>query len=273
MSVEMKLKQVAAPRGAVWVRQGLRTFALRPVAMTALLATFLFGTVLLLQLPVVGPLVTLASLPVVSLVFMLATQVTLRGLAPTPSLFAVPFKHGREQTMALLKLGGLYVVGTVAIMLLSHWIDGGRFALLQEMMQPGTKATQEEMSALLQDPMLQVGFFTRLGLAGLLSVPFWHAPALVHWAGQGAAKSLFFSTVAVWRNRGAFAVYGLTCTGAIFAFGVVCSIVLALIGQPELGMVIVMPAGLLTATIFYATLFFTFFDSFEPSTPPAPPES
>jgi len=104
-------------------------------------------------------------------------------------------------------------------------------------------------------------------------VPFWHAPALVHWAGQSTAKSLFFSTVAVWRNRGAFAVYGLTCTGAMFALGIVSSVALALTGQPEMGMVIMLPAALLAATVFYATLFFTFFDSFEPVIPPALPDA
>lgn len=273
MSVEMKLKQVPALRGAVWVRQGFQAFALRPVAMSALLATFLFGVVLLMILPIVGPLFVLGSLPIVSLVFMLATQVALRGIAPSPALFAAPFKQGRAQTLAFVKLGGLYIVGTIAIMLLSHWVDGGRFAQLQGMMQPGGNATQEEVNALLQDPALQTGLFVRFGLAGLLSVPFWHAPALVHWAGQGAAKSLFFSTVAVWRNRGAFAVYGLTCAGAVMALGVASTLLLALIGQPELAVFIIMPAGLLAATVFYATLFFTFFDSFEPSIPPTAPEA
>jgi hypothetical protein len=272
MSVEMKLKQVPAPRGATWVRQGIRVFAMRPVALSALFATFLFGMVMMLQLPIVGPIITLASLPLVSLVFMLATQVTLRGLTPTLVLFAVPFRRGRTQSMALAQLGGLYAAGTVVIMLLSHWIDGGRLVQLQGMMQPGAQATPEQVNALLQDPMLQAGLLTRLGLAALLSVPFWHAPALVHWAGQSVAKSLFFSTVAMWRNRGAFLIYGLTCTAAVFVFGMVSSIVLALFGQPELGMIIVMPAGLLAATIFYASLFFTFFDSFEPSGPPSLPE-
>jgi len=58
----------------------------------------------------------------------------------------------------------------------------------------------------------------------------------------------------------------------MFALGIASSIVLALTGQPELGMVIVLPAGLLAATIFYVTLFFTFFDSFEPAIPPVLPE-
>ena len=66
----------------------------------------------------------------------------------------------------------------------------------------------------LADPRLQLGLLLRIGLAGLLSVPFWHAPALVYWGAQGWAKSLFFSTVAIWRNKGAFAVYGLGWIGA-----------------------------------------------------------
>ena len=37
MPVEMKLQHVPAMRGATWVRQGFRAFALRPLAFMALL--------------------------------------------------------------------------------------------------------------------------------------------------------------------------------------------------------------------------------------------
>lgn len=272
MSVEMKLQQVPARRGAAWVRQGFRVFALRPVAFSLLLATFLFSMVLMLAVPLLGPLLLMASLPLVSLVFMLAAQVALRGQTPTPALFAVPFRVGRARTLALLKLGAMYALGSVAIVVVSHWFDGGRFAQLQEMIRPGSTATPEQVNALFDDPTLQAGMFLRLGLAGLLSLPFWHAPALVHWAGHSAAKSIFFSTVAVWRNKGAFVVYALTCAGVLLGFGMAASLLLAAIGQPQWAGLIVMPAGLLFATVFYASLFFTFVDSFEASIP-LPPET
>ncbi len=81
-----------------------------------------------------------------------------------------------------------------------------------------------------------------LVLLALLAVPFWHAPALVFWGRQGWAKSLFFSTMAIWRNRGAFAVYGLGWFGLSLVFAMVFSVLLALLGvpqKPSLGAVLV----------------------------------
>ena len=60
---------------------------------------------------------------------------------------------------------------------------------------------------------------TRFGLAACLSVPFWHAPALVYWQGQGVGQALFSSTLAVWRCKGAFLMYSLAWVGVIAIFG------------------------------------------------------
>ena len=95
---------------------------------------------------------------------------------------------------------------TLAIIALSDWADGGRFEALQAAMAD-SKVTREMVDEMLLDPQLHFGLLVRFGLAGALSVPFWYAPALVHWDGQGVGQSLFSSTLAVWRARGAFAIY------------------------------------------------------------------
>jgi len=105
----------------------------------------------------------------------------------------------------------------------------------------------------------------RLGLTGLLSVPFWHAPALVYWDGQRVAQSLFSSTLACWRNRGAFFVYGLAWAAFVMMFGTAASLVFTLIGSPELFAVAAVPISLIITTVFYASLYFTFADSFSAS--------
>ena len=56
---------------------------------------------------------------------------------------------------------------------------------------------------------LAVFTLTYLVLATPLLMAFWFAPLLAAWDGVGAAKSLFFSFVASWRNWRAFTVYGL----------------------------------------------------------------
>ncbi len=98
-------------------------------------------------------------------------------------------------------------------------------------------------------------------LLASLAVPFWHAPALVHWGQQGWAKSLFFSTIGIWRNRGAFMLYGLAWAGVGFGFMMVSAIGIALFG-PQSYAYIGTPLMLALVTVFYASLWFTFDDCF-----------
>ena len=126
------------------------------------------------------------------------------------------------------------------------------------------------IAALLADPQLQLGLLLRFGLASLLSLPFWHAPALVHWGDQGVGKALFFSTMACWRNIGAFTVYGLAWGGAILLFGALANVLAALLQQAQLIALAAVPAGLLFSTVFYASLYFTFTDCFAPDASATP---
>ena len=127
----------------------------------------------------------------------------------------------------------------------------------------------QQLEPLLDDASLQSGWLlAAVGLA-LVAIPFWHAPALIHWGGHGAAKSLFFSIVACWRNKGALAVYSLGWGAVIMLFAFVSTTLLALLGVPQLAVLFFMPAVLMLSAAFYASLYFTFADSFEPTAEPA----
>jgi len=259
----MKLQLVPARQGALWVRRGFGVFFARPLAFAALFTGFLFFGLVAMLVPLVGPLLLLASLPLVSLGFMLATQRALQGQLPGPGVFVAPLRVDRRRSIALLQMGLAYAVASVAIIWLSNLADGGKFDALQEAMAGG-KEDAAAIAALLGDTQLQIGLLLRLGLASLLSLPFWHAPALVHWGGHGVGKALFFSTVACWRNIGAFTVYGLGWGGAILVFGALANVLAALLQQTQLIALAAVPAGLLFSTVFYASLYFTFIDCFAP---------
>jgi hypothetical protein len=80
---------------------------------------------------------------------------------------------------------------------------------------------------------------------------------------------MFSSTLACWRNRGAFLVYGLTWFSLILGFGILMSVLFALIGSPQLFALAGVPISLIVTTVFYASLYFTFADCFsdiEPET-------
>jgi len=264
---DIRLRDVPALRGAIWVRQGFSVFFARPVAFSCLLGLFLIALLGMAMLPWVGPPLVLGSLPLVTLGFMLATQLALRGQSPGPSVFLVPLRVDRGRTVALLKLCLLYALGSAVIMLLCHWIDGGQMAALaadSAQAASGEQAETQAAQALLGNARLQQGMLWRLVLGSVLSLVFWHAPGLVYWGGQDAAKSLFFSTVAVWRTKTAFLVYALVGVAVLMGFGLLVGLVLALLGQPpQWAGVVVMPGMLTFASVFYASLFFTFADSFE----------
>jgi hypothetical protein len=256
----MKLQVVAARQGALWVRKAFALFFQRPMAFIGLFGICLFAAVVLNLLPFVGPLVLLAALPLGSLAFMIATRAVHNGHPPLPGTLVETLRGPRARRIALLQLGLAYAVGTVAIMFLADWVDDGALeALLRAM---SGSATPEMLAQALAAPKLELGMLVRFGLAGLLSVPFWHAPALVHWDNQAAAKALFFSTVACWRNKRAFAAYSLAWVAVILLFAVLVNLVFGLLGQVQMVAVATLPATLIFSAVFYVSLYFSFADCF-----------
>lgn len=256
----LQLKTVPPPQGARWLRDGFRLFARAPLAFSLMFVVFLAAAVISSAIPLVGPLLMLAALPMLSLGFMVAAESALGGGPVHPGQFVTPLRGDATRRRSLLVLCGVYGLATIAIMLLSDWVDGGAFDRLQRLMAEGDKAA--EIDALVSEPSFTWGLFTRFGLATLLSLPFWHAPALVHWGAQRPAQALFSSTLAVWRSKGAFLVYSLAWLGIIVLFGVVTALMFRLLGAGQMAGLIALPAGLIFSTVFYVSLLFTFNDSF-----------
>ena len=257
----LSLRSVPPAQGARWVRDGFRLFGRHPLPFSLLFVVFLAALVISSIVPVIGPIAMLAAIPLLSLGFMVAAESALQGGPIHPGQFVTPLLRGdAARRRALLVLCALYGAVTLVILLLADWIDGGTFEQLQRALATGDDA--REVQALLADPRLAWGLTLRIGLATLVSVPFWHAPALVHWGGQPPAQALFSSTVALWRNRGAFVVYALAWCGLIAVFGIVTGVALSLLGLAGLLPLIALPAGLIFSTVFYVSLLFTFNDSF-----------
>lgn len=254
----MKLVRVRASQGAQWVRSGFRAFFRQPLGYSALFALVGLGVLLLSQLPYnIGPVLAIATMPVVTLVFMQATRELLAGRRVQPQLALQPLKDA-AQRRGLLQLGAVYATATISIGLVANLADGGRFGAMLEAI-----ATQQATPEMLSDPMLEFGFLLRLLLLSLLSLLFWHTPALVCWHGMTVGKALFASWIACWRNLGAFAVYGLAWMGLLIGFVLAMQMLFALLGMAQAAASVVVPAVMLISTVFYASLYFVYADSFE----------
>lgn len=262
----MKLQRVEPREGAAWVRRGLQVFMRQPLGFAALFAACLLVFVVMRSLPLVGSLLLLLVAPAGSLVFMIASRLVGEGHSPMPAAFTTIVRAGRPRLLELAKLGAAYLVAAFLVYMVSAAVDGGAFGDLVDSMRDG-KASQEDTVARMSDGRMQFAVLFWLTMVGLLAVPFWHAPALVFWAAQGWAKALFFSTVAIWRNRGAFAMFGLVWTGLSVGFIMLSGVGVALLG-PQFYAFVGTPLMLALATVFYASLWFSFAGCFAETGPP-----
>ncbi len=273
--MSLRILHATARDGATWVSRAFTLFLTKPIAFSALFALFLFTALVLLVLPYVGTVLLLMALPLLGLGFMIASRSAQAGGPVHAGQLLEPLRGGddvaRMRRKQLLALCGVYALATVLVMLASDALDAGALARLQVLLASArTEPAQKEIDALLSSADLQQGLLLRLGGTALLSVPFWHAPALVWWQGQGVAQALFSSTLACWRNRGAFLVYGLAWTLTIVLFAIVAGGLFALIGAPQLVSLAAVPAGLMFSTAFYVSLLFSYQGCFGDDVEPQP---
>jgi len=260
MTMQLHLQQVPARNGRLWIRHGFKVFQRQPLALVGLFGLFFFvAMTALLLLPGLGFFLFFGSLPLLSLGFMLATHLVLQKKAPNAGVFIAPLKLTAERRRHQLMLCGGYVLSVLLIVLLGEWVDGGA---ARDFAAKMTAGDSNGVADSLADPRLFWGITVRTLLMMLLTVPYWHAPALVHWGGQGAAQALFSSALALWRNRAAFVVNGLLWAFIMIATSLVPAMLLSALGLMVLAPFVGTVVSLVVSTVFYASLYFTFVDCF-----------
>ena len=248
----MKLNIVPARTGIQWVKLGIQTFSKQPLALAGLFFMYMTAVIVVAMVPVVGVVIGGMLVPAATLGLMAATEEATKGRFPMPSILLSAFRAGRQRVRAMLLLGVIYTVGSMAVTSLASLLAGGRPAAEGEF-DPAT--------------LLALALHTPLFLM------FWHAPALVHWHGVTPAKSLFFSVVACLKNFGAFLTYGMAWLAVFLVVGSAFGLVGALLGGAAMARAVMMPMALLMAAMFSTSIYFTFRDSFvaTPDTEQQPP--
>jgi len=251
----MKLNIVPARTGLVWVRLGIQTFWRQPLAMSGLFFMFMAMISVVTVVPRIGVVLMLVLLPAATLGLMVGTEQANQGKFPMPSVLISGFRTGAQRRRAMLVLGALYASGFLGLLGLSALMDGGQFASFYLI---GGEVTQE----LVMQDSFQAAMWLAMALHTLLSLLFWHAPALVYWHGVPPVKSLFFSAMAGYKNFGAFAVFGAAWAGLLMLAAIVVSLISSLLASPALAVMLLLPLALVITAMFFTSIYFTFRDSF-----------
>ncbi len=287
----LQLNHVPAAAGLRWALAALRLVIQRPLGLILFLLMFMAVTSLVGSLlPFLGALVQLMAMPLLGLGFMIAARAARAGqpVHPGHMIQALrPQMATLEQRKTLGTLLALYGVAAVVVMLLFAWLSGDALTRIQEVLaKVKGPESQAQVWAIATEPGALFAVWALAALTTLLSVPFWYAPALVYWGKQGLGQSLFSSTLAVWRSKGACSVAMLVL--GVFALGAaVLAVLLAnLLGDARAMGALLIPTALVLTTAFYVSVLFGYEDSFgaldgpaaapngtPPATTPPPPPS
>ena len=89
-------------------------------------------------------------------------------------------------------------------------------------------------------------------------------------AGRAGARPCFPARLALWRNKGAFAVYTAGWAALVLGISLVVGLVLGLLGAQTLVNLLAIPAGLALTAAFYISALFCFNDNFGGAAPGTP---
>jgi len=251
----MKLQVVPARTGTAWVRQGIKTFWRQPLALSGMFFLFMGLISLTSYLSYVGTLLGLMMLPIITLGLMAGAREADLGHFPMPRIMFIGFQQGASQSKSLLGMGAIYAFLFGVVLMLSSVFDGGDFARMYLL---GGSLTEE---ALLSENFQTAAVFCMIMYVPL-SALFWHAPALVHWHRQPLVKSIFFSTMACLANWRAFAVFGLTWLSIFISTSLILSLISLVMGDGQLSMMLMLPAMMLLAAMFFASSYHSFRECF-----------
>lgn len=245
---EFVFTRYPARQGLVWLAAAYSMFKAHRLAWVVLVLAYFLALLILRVVPFIGPYAMTVMKPVLAVGLLAAAWTQERGGTPALGQLLQGF---RSNLGALLAIGVFFVVGVTLAVFASSLVDGGK---LLEMMGSGSAMTEEQLTASLADPALQLGML----FSALLSIPVliatWWAPALVVFQDAGAAAALAASLRAAVANWKPLLLYGL---GVLFYGGVVPGLVvtvIALVAPPPTGQLVVIALLLPYSLFFAATL-------------------
>lgn len=232
--------------GWFWIQQGYRICRSQPLAMffwsmtLGLLISFSY------LIPFLGQMALIIATPSLTFMTLVACRRIDSGEAMQLGMWSEPLRapdvRKRLFVLGLAYLGCCILGGFIATVpflgSLSAALEGqgpvDELALLQAM----------------QAPMLTFGL-----LYVLISMLFWHAPALIGWHKVPMKQALFFSMVACWRNKWAFILYGISWAAIFFAVQM-AGVFLTILGlAPGIVQLLMTPVNIAIAAVLYASFY------------------
>ena len=244
-----ELRKVSPVQGWRWIAAGFRLFAKTPLIwMVFFLIYFFVQLVLVFKVPVIGPVAAALLDPF----FIAGFMAGCRALELDEDMEIAHLLAGfRTDAAQLAKLGGLYLAGKMAIIVIAMALTNALLGPMPEFDFAHLDFAKPDLPPAVAQHIQLTGLLVLAFMVPLL-MAYWFAPALVIFDHLPAGHSMRLSFVACRRNIWPFLLYGAV---SLFLF-VLASIPFGL------GLLVVVPV--LFATSIYAA----YRDIFVAQTPP-----
>ena len=247
----MHLIEVSGKQGYVWLRQGAWLFRKNPIGFLLLLFIYLFAVNLLMLVAApIGVFAILLVNPAIFVGFMSACRDTVAGKRVGPASLIAGFRsYGKDAMRGLLKLGGIYGALVLVVSgILMTMVDTDTLMAVFSDKPPTTEAIRELYLTMVMGAVLYIP----------VAVLFWFAPLLVAWHGIPVGKALFFSWMAVWRNRAAFILYGALVGILLIAIPLFIDAAFASSDANNIAPIIATPYRILVMAVLYCSFYATY---------------
>lgn len=230
----MQIASLPASTGRRWVLDGFRLLRRGPAPLLVLTFLYLLLVMLSAVIPAIGPMLVLLLTPGLMVGAMHAVRAVERGTLGGREGLVEGFRLAAQgSARPLLTLGLVNVSAAVLAFAVSSLVT--------------------------EEPMTQ--FVVTQLLYAPVQLPLWYAPLLVAWHKVPPGKAMFFSVVAVLRNKGAFVQYVIMwAVIALLASLAVQMLFLAFGLAPLLILLVFLPLSLLMPTAVYCSFWPTYRD-------------
>ncbi len=243
----MQAANLPALAGLRWALDGWILFRRQPLAMFTW--AMLVGLVMMVAaaLAPIGPLLFMALMPVVTVISIAAARRISEGQTMQLGQWSEPLQRPgvfkKLTGLGSLFMGLSLLAGLAAFL---PYADTLRVAV-------DTAMSSDDPLPLMMAVRAPLIIFGVLYI--ILATLFWYAPPLVAFHDTRLVQSLFYSTVACWRNKWAFLVYGVVVGGAFMALELI-GVLLVVMGVPgQWVLTLRTPLNIVLGAVIYCSLY------------------
>ena len=208
----MQPRTVRAGHGWIWIKEGFVLFRRSPANWLAIVMLLFAATKLLAFVSLLGIVIVLL-MPIFIAGLMEGCRALERGEPLQIAHLACGFRRNAAQ---LVTIGGVSLVGNLAVMMLVMTLGGDSMSTLAKAVSQGDRAAGASPEVQAASSSLASALLLGMLVSLPLLMALWYSPLLVYFRDLTAIDALKSSLIACARNAPALFVYGIVVLGGMF---------------------------------------------------------